>query len=56
MFLHKNSHIFGLTDEPHARPVPKLILRSQDSDDIEESDNDDDDDLPLLPGKAVDTV
>ena len=43
-----------MTDEPHARPEPKLILQSQDSDDIEESD--DDDDLPLLPGKAVDTL
>ena len=55
LFLHKNSYLFGLTDEPHARPEPRLLLLAQDSDDIEESDGEDDDNLSLLLREAVET-
>ena len=50
MFLHKNSHLFSLTSELPVCPKPKLILQTQDNEDMKESDESDDNEmaLPLL--------
>ena len=58
VFLHKNSHLFSLTSELPVCPKPKLILQTQDNEDMKESDESDDnemdEDLPL-PEDTVET-